>query len=84
MSERIGRTLCAICMLADRAFPSSMSEELSTAAVYLNNRTPQRALNMETLFQMLHGKEADLLRLRLIGARTFVHVKDSRKLNATA
>ena len=54
------------------------------AAAYLNNRTPHKVLKMETPFKMLHGKEADLSHLRVIGARTFVHIKDSRKLDAAA
>ena len=80
VSERMGRTLCAMvrCMLADSDFPSSMSRELFTAAEYLKSRTPHKALKMETLFKMLHGREADLSRLRVIVARTFMHIKDPR------
>ena len=51
------------------------------AAAY-KNRTPHNALKMETPFKMLHGEEADLLHFRVIRARTFVHMKDSRKLEA--
>ena len=43
-----------------------------------------KILMMETPFKVLHGEEADLSRLRVIGARTFVHTKDSRKLDAAA
>ena len=39
---------------------------------------------METPFNMLHGEEADLSYIHVIGARTFVHIKDSRKLDAAA
>ena len=35
-------------------------------------------------FKMLHGEEANLSHLCVIGARTFVHIKDSRKLDAAA
>ena len=52
------------------------------ATAYLKNRTPHKALKMETPFKMLHGKEADLLHLRVVGAKLFVHIKDSRNLNA--
>ena len=58
------------CMLADSGFSSSMWGELFIAAAYLKNRTPHKALKMETLFKMLHGEEADLSHLRVIGART--------------
>ena len=54
------------------------------AAAYLKNRTPQKALKVETPFKMLHGEEADLSYLRIMRARTFVHVKNSRKLDAVA
>ena len=54
------------------------------AAAYLKNRTPRKALKLETPFNMLHGDEADLSHLCGIGAKTFVHIKDSRKLDAAA
>ena len=40
-----------------------------------------KALKMETPFKMLHGEEAVLSPLRVIGARAFVHIKDSRTLD---
>ena len=84
VSERVGKTLCAMirCILADSDFPSSMWGELFMAAAYLKNRTPHKALKMDTQFKMLHGEKADLSHLCVIGARAFVHIKDSRKLDA--
>ena len=86
VSERVGRTLCAMvrCMLADSGFPSSLWGELFMAAAYLKNRTPHKALKMETPFKMLHGEEAYLSHLRVIGVRAFVYIKDSRKLDPAA
>ena len=83
--ERVGRTLCIMlrCMLADSGFPS-MWEELFMAPAYLKNRTPHKALKVETPFKMLHGEEAGLSHLRVIGAKTVVQIKDSRKLDAAA
>ena len=52
------------------------------AAAYLKSRTPHKALRMETPFKMLHGEEADLSHLCVIGARTFVYIRDSKKLDA--
>ena len=52
------------------------------AAVYLKNRTPHKALKMETPFRMLHSEEAELSHFHIIGSRTFVHMKNFRKLNA--
>ena len=54
------------------------------AAAYLKNRTPHKALKVETPFKMLHVEEADLSHLRVIGVRSFVHIKDSRNLDAAA
>ena len=52
------------------------------AAAHLKNRTPHVAPKIKTSFKMLHGGEADLSHLCVIGARTFVHMKGSRKLDA--
>ena len=54
------------------------------AAVHLKNRTPHKALKMETPFNILHGEETGLSYLCVIEARTFVQIKDSRKLDAAA
>ena len=54
------------------------------AAAYLKKRTQHKALKMETPFKMLRREEVELSHLRVIGARTFVHIKDSRKLDAAA
>ena len=54
------------------------------AAAYLNNRTPHKLLKMGTQFRMLHGEKIGLSHLCVIGDRTYVYIKDSRKLDATA
>ena len=54
------------------------------AIACFKNRTPHKALKMETSFKVLHGKKADLSHLRVTGARAFVHIKDSRHLDAAA
>ena len=86
MSERVGRTLCTIveCMLANSGFPTSIWGELFMAAAYLKNSILHKALKMKTPFKMFHKEEADLSHLCVIGVRTFVHTKDSRKLDAAA
>ena len=43
-----------------------------------------QSLKMETPFKMLHGEQSDFSYLRVIGARTFVHIKDSIKFDAAA
>ena len=85
-SKRVDRTLCAMVrsMLAYTGFPSSMGGELFMAAVYFKNRTSHNAFKTETPFKMLHGEEADPSHIRVIGARHFLHIKDSRKVDAAA
>ena len=49
-------------------------------ASYICNRIPYSALNMETPYKKLYGKDADLSHLKIIGARAFVHAKNPNKL----
>ena len=58
--------------------------ELFLAAAYIKNRTRYKALKMETPFKMLHGEKANLSHLRVIEARTFVYIKDSKNLDDAA
>ena len=53
-------------------------------AAYLKNRTPHEVLRIEMPVKMRPGEKADLLPLCVIQARSYVHVIDSRKLDATA
>ena len=64
-------------VLADRGFPPSMWGELFRPAANFKNRTPKKALKREPSFKMLLGEDTDRLHLRVIGVRTFVHIKDS-------
>ena len=54
------------------------------AASCICNRTPHLARNMETPYKKLYGKDADLSHLKIIGARAFVHIKNSNKLGHTS
>ena len=67
------------CLLADSGLPHFLWGELFLTASYLCNRAPHSALNHETPYKTLHGKDADLRRLRVIGARAFVHVETHQK-----
>ncbi|CAN0421397.1 unnamed protein product, partial [Scytosiphon promiscuus] len=76
-NERAGRTLASMvrCMLADSGLPHFLWGELFMTASYLCNRAPHSALNYETPYKILRGKNADLRHLRVVGARAFVHVE---------
>lgn len=80
-NERAGRTLAGIvrCLLTDSGLPSFLWGELMQAAVYLSNRVPHAALSNGTPYKALYGKDAYLGNLRVIGARSFVHVETHTK-----
>ena len=63
------------CLLADSGLPHFVWGELFLTASYLCKRAPHSALNHETPYKILHGKDADLRHLRVIGARALVHVE---------
>ena len=70
VSERDGQTLATMtrCLLKDGRFPLSLWGELLLTAVFICNRSPHSALGGATPFAKMHGKEADLTGLRVIGA----------------
>ena len=86
VSKRVGRTLCAMvrCMRVDSGLPPFLWGGLLIAASYICNRIPHSALNMETPYKKLYGKDADLSHLKIIGARAFVHIKNTNKLDHTS
>ena len=49
-------------------------------ATYFCSRLLHSGFDMETPFKRLFGKEANLLHIKIIGARAFVHIKDAKKL----
>ena len=82
LSGRVGRTLCAMirCVSVDSGLPSFLWGELMMAASYICNRIPHSALNMETPYKKLYGKDADLSHLKILGVRAFIHIKNPKKL----
>ena len=74
--------MCAIvrCMCVDSGLAPFVLGELVMAASYICNQILHPALSMETPYKKLYGKDADLSRLKIIGARAFVHIKNSNKL----
>ena len=53
-------------------------------ASYICNRIPPSALDIETLYKKLYGKDADLSHLKIISARAFVYIKKTNKLGHTS
>ena len=85
MSERVGRTLAAMVrwMLVDSGLPKFLWGELMFTAAFLGNRAPHAAIDMQSPYKMLNGTEPDLRRLRVIGARAFVHIETHTKKTRT-
>ena len=67
------------CLLAYSRLPHFLWGELFLAASYLYNRAPHSALNHDTPYKTLHGKDADLRHLRVIGAIAFVYIETHQK-----
>ncbi|CAN0369168.1 unnamed protein product, partial [Ascophyllum nodosum] len=84
VSELVGQTLCSMvrCLLVDSGVPPTMCGELMLMATYLCNRMPHSRLYMVTPFKRLYGKEAVLSHFKATGARAFVHIKDTEKLES--
>ena len=68
VSERVGRTLCAMVhyLLADSDLPPPPWGELILTAEYLCNRVLHSALQMETPHKVLYGKDDDLSHFKVI------------------
>ena len=75
VSERDGRTILNMtrCILIDTGLPKFLWGEICETAVFLINRSPHRAIDGNSPYARLFGKEPDLSGLRAIGARAFVH-----------
>ena len=76
-------------LLSDGGFPKSLRGKMLSQWLFLStehrNRAPHKALEMETPYKRMHGKDANLKMLRTIGARAFVHVETyTQKLAAKA
>ena len=84
--ERDGQTLAQIprCLMKDGNFPPSLWGELFFTVAYLSNGSPHSPLGGAMPYFRMH-KEADLSRVRAIGARAFVYRETyTRKLGDRA
>ena len=83
VSERVGRTLCAMvrCMRVGSGLQPFLWGEFMMAVSYIYSRIPHSALNMETPYKKLYGKDADLSHSqdhRRKGLRTHSKPKQAR------
>lgn len=76
VAERVNRTLVekARCMLAEGKLSKVYWQDAVQTAAYLKNRSPHRALENKTPFEMWYGNKPNLTHLRVFGCRAMVHV----------
>ena len=82
VAERKNRTLVESVrsMLADAKLPRKFWAEALSTAVYLQNRSPTKALNKMTQYQAWRYERPTVNHLRIFGCTAFAHVsKDERK-----
>ena len=63
------------CVLADSGLSKFLRGELMFTAAFLGNRAPHSAIGVQSPYKMLHGTEPDLRFVRVVGARTFLHIE---------
>jgi transposase InsO family protein len=86
VSERMNRTLLerVRSMLDDADLPDSFWLEAALYAAHIHNVTPTRALDDMTPEECWSGTKPDVSRLRVFGARAFVHVPKKHRTKLSA
>ena len=74
-AERLNRTLLERirAMLEDSGLPKKMWAEAAVTAGYIRNRSPVSTRD-KTPWELFFGKKPDVSRLRVFGARAYVHI----------
>lgn len=68
-------------MLHDSSLPSFLWGEAVRHATYLKNRSPTRALDGKTPYEVFHGKKPDISNLHPWGCKVRVHDDSGTKLD---
>lgn len=88
VSERFNRTLVETtrCMLQGAKLPQKFWAEALSTAAYLRNRSPAKATQFKTPYEVFNGSKPDVGNLRIFGCISYAHVpKDERaKLDSKA
>jgi hypothetical protein len=82
IAERLNRTLLehARAMIFAKQAPKTLWPEAVAYACYIKNRTPTRALGMDTTpFQAFFGKKPNIGRLEEFGKKCWIQVPDQRR-----
>ncbi|KAI5708540.1 hypothetical protein M8J77_024816 [Diaphorina citri] len=81
VAERLNRTLVekARSMLSQAGLPACLWAEATSTALYLKNRSPTKALNGMTPFEVWSGKIPSLKHLRVFGCKVMVHIPKQKR-----
>lgn len=74
-----------MAMLYDQDLPRFLWAEACNTTVYIQNRTPHRALGKKTPKGVFIGKKPEVSHLRIFGSLADCHIRDEKrsKLNQT-
>ena len=81
VAERMNHTLVETirAMLADSKLPKSFWAEALSTATYLRNRSPTRAVQGMTPYEVWNGRKPNVSNLRIFGCNAYAHIpKDER------
>lgn len=82
MAERMNRTLVerAKCLILNSRLQKFFWAEAVSTAAYITNRSPTKALDYKTPYEMWTGKRPHLNNMKIFGCHAMVHVpKESRR-----
>ena len=69
----------ARAMLHDQGLPFFLWAEACSTAVYLQNRSPHRAVGSKTPEEMYSGKKPEVSHFRIFGTFTYSHVPSEKR-----
>lgn len=82
LAERMNRTLVekAKCLILNSSLEKSFWAEAVSTAAYIINRSPTRALEYKTPYEIWSGKKPNIENMKIFGCDAMVHVpKEKRK-----
>ena len=81
VAERKNRSIvgAARAMLHDQGLPFFLWAEACSTAVYLQNRSPHRAVGSKTPEEMYSGKKPEVGHFRIFGSLTYSHVPSEKR-----
>ena len=83
ISERKNRTImeAARAMLHDQDIPMHLWAEAARTTVYVQNRTPHRALENKTPEEDFSGKKPKVIHLRIFSCPVYIHIPKEKGKN---